>query len=314
MEKIPEKYQVVYDEIRDLLRFHSSRNSELRQIGIFKQQTFLLKSQLNVDLYFTFSDDFASDNNYDDIIMKNRFQSLILTENAIKTIKELFDPLIEELQILKESEKIEEWINRRIKGTLSQHVSQEYKISRNKVTIIKYLIRDIIFMAYLNKTFPYLDIITQYDVLKTVSHNATLKCIFRETIHPFPYVIKLNDPTKQRFLISKEFISEFDVLSPESQYNVAITLVNYYKTTSDTIIQNLTEKIRKRIGDTFQLSRFPLKALQQQVLRNIVSYGQALIPDKEINFMILLHATLSNPYLDDIPIIEIFSQDLNDNQ
>lgn len=243
-----------------------------------------------------------------------------LDDDAIELIQQLLIPLDNELKLLNNKDdviemiKVEFFIQRKFIGEIRNHVFYYYKNgyegfitdNYNTSSIIAYLITEIIELADKRR-------ITMRDIIIAVENDQELLFTLGERL-PIYVNIPISIPKDfENLLISESLIAlpnrEIEEDYKVGLHNLAQALINFYGSTSFEEINKIVVNIAIKGGRGNQPMNGPaIRDLQNQVISTVLAYSILLKPIGEFTYGVLLKAVLLNPYLSDIPILQIVQQ------
>ena len=275
------------------------------------------------------------------IIARQKDPRLILDTEAIETLQVIFGDFAQQLsQIPNNENAIKAFLTSTLGNTrLSEHAFELYQRSHRVSDSLEYILSEVLELAgnrardYRRKT------IQQQDIIIVIILDNELYTPFKSKLSPFPYVSPLQ---KEGIFIEPEYylndvqivelgrslgIPLFENISEDFPDDIpedfptdivdTLTFIGqavalWYENTSPYVLEPLTQRLINARGKKIEPppGMNPVNNLVREVLVSILEYAKRLAEEYHtpISYRILLHASLTNPYLTDIPMADIFTE------
>ena len=259
-------------------------------------------------------------------ITRDLRRNLTLDLEAIETIRAIYGDFAERLSHIPNRERdvdqfIQSTLGPSTTSELTRHAINLYQQKPMLSTILDYLLAEVIEMAGNRAIEQKRNVITQEDIMTAIANDEDTYLAFKDQIPPFAYTApppdqiiriprsdypsrdQINNLARSRGLtLSRDLI---DVLFRIERY-VAL----YYQGYFGDELYHLTGRIAEARGTKSEAMHGPLYNLIEEVLTSILYYAQSLSLEYNtpISYRILIHASLANPYLPEVPMVEIFEK------
>ncbi len=238
-----------------------------------------------------------------------------MPNDAILQVRALIIPIENGLGPLNTPQDIERFIQENLTDQLAIHALAEYHKSNRKSSIVEYLVMEVLDKSSNMARYLEKETISQRHVILAVGNNNNLLGTLKANIPLFVHYPPEIAQVERIFVINKE---RFDLpgrqLSDDYRdglYNLMIAIVNHYYRIPQLEILQAAQAVSQRSGrgilSPLMVGRAIL-LLQDQILRTIMAYSMVLQPTGEMTYAILMSAAMANPYLEDIPMIQIVQE------
>ncbi len=248
-------------------------------------------------------------------ILKVISPNVSIEDDAVKQIQSFLAPIENDLNTLVTYNEVINYIMSRFPSKFTRVLIVRYEEYANKSSIVEYLIEEM--LKYTGNTRNTRDEkLTQRDIIEVVGTDDLLD-IFMDTMPLFVHI----KPEVKRGM-KKYIVAKADIRLPGRQlsgdyvkglYHLMIAIVNHYTTRPWDEIRQTAQKIAVRSGRGAEGAETTtenlLLYLQDQVIRTILAYSMVLQPVGEMNYTTLMAAAMTNPYLEDIPMIQIVHEE-----
>lgn len=252
-------------------------------------------------------------------------RNLTLDLDAIETIQAIYGDFAQRLSRIPNHERdvdqfIQSTLGPSTMSELTKHAMKLYQMKPLLSTIMYYLLEEIIDLAGNRAIEQKRNFITQADIIIAIINDEEIYRSFKDYMPPFAYT---SPPTGDIQIPRSDYLSrlEIDNLARSRGLTLSKELLNvlfhigqyvalYYHDISPNELYDLTGHVASARGTKPEEMYSPLHNLVQEILTSILYYAQSLSLEHNtpISYRILMHASLSNPYLNDIPMVEIFAK------
>lgn len=272
------------------------------------------------------------------IISRQKHPRLVLDDEAIETLQVIFGEFAQRLGQTPDNEtSVREFLTSTLgKTQLSEQSFERYRRSRRVSDSLEYILSEVLELAG-NRARDYRRrSIQQQDIIIVIIIDDELYQPFKNRLAPFPYI----SPLRKEFIEPEYYLDDVQVVElgkllgiplferiPEDFLderpedfpddivdaikNIGQAIALWYKDTSPYVLEPLTQRlIDSRDEKVIPPSRGtnPVNNLVREVLITVMKYAEQLAEEyhSPISYRILIHSSLTNPYLDEIPMADIF--------
>ncbi len=246
-------------------------------------------------------------------ILKQVHPDMNIGSEAVHLVQTFVSPIENGLKLLFTPEDIDRYIIENLTGELANHARTEFRKHGLKSSIVEYLAAEILELAGNSARDRRRTTIGPYDIIIAIGLDNELLKVFKNDIPLYVHLHPMIEKGNGRLVIGKMNIKlKGRKLSDDYKrglHNLLIAIVNYYaprpRNESFRVAQAVAQR-SGRIGES--MPRNPIYHLEDQVLRTVLAYSMVLQPTGILTYMTLLKATMTNPYLADVPIVQMVQE------
>ena len=253
-------------------------------------------------------------------------RQLNLDLEAVETIRAVYGEFAERLSRIPNRERdvdqfIQSTLGPSTTSELTRHTMNLYRQKPLLSTILDYLLSEVIELAGNRAIEQKRNEIAQADIIIAIINDEDTYHAFKNYMPPFAYTSpshnlfadipradylsrgEIDNLARSRGLtLSKELLDVF--------FHIGQYLALYYHDSSPDELYYLTGRIAEARGAKPEEMHNPIHNLVKEVLISILYYAQSLSLEYNmpISYRILIHASLINPYLSEVPMVEMFAK------